>query len=359
MVDTQAQEGYNPEFNPTGIEGGLDTNELPWLPLSQAEGMSIKPLRASLETGFFTSIIKLSAGTTLPGLFWFGGCDLMVLSGDLSWQTSDSTASLEPGIWGYMPANTRTGAIRANSDVEILLNSYSALGFLDQSRKLSGCLTGLDLQVMARGENITLVPSTLADCTQERGEPFSGKGEPLAIASGRAERLVQLPEGETGIDIDSPHFVDTRKVPWISTDALPGMGLKVLRVSEDSGFISLIVRHNGVAPPHTHLGSSDFLVLSGRLGYRAGPPEGYGPGVWIFEPAGARHDETQRVTDEDLIYTANVYGPIIFDSGRGTPVEAVMSWMEYLELARANGVELVRNSLDTEKVLLAWAPLTL
>ena len=132
-MDTQEQEGYNPEFNPTGIEGGLDTNELPWLPLSQAEGMSIKPLRASLETGFFTSIIKLSAGTTLPGLFLFGGCDLLVLSGDLSWQTSDSTASLEAGVWGYMPANTRTGAIRANSDVEILLNSYSALGFLDQS----------------------------------------------------------------------------------------------------------------------------------------------------------------------------------------------------------------------------------
>lgn len=357
MATTQSQLGYNPEYDPTGIEGGLDTNELPWLPVPHADGMFIKPLRASLETGFFTSIIKLSAGTTLPGLFWFGGCDLLVLSGDLSWEMPDSSAHLEPGVWGYMPANTRTGAIRADSDTELLLNSYSAVGFLDGSRKLSGFLTGVDLQVMARNQKITLVPSTLADCAQPRPEPFPGKGEPLAIAQGHAERLVQLPEGESGADIGSPHFVDTRKVPWLSTDALSDIGLKILRISEDSGFISLIVRHNGVAPPHTHLGASDFLMLSGRMGYRAGPPEGYGPGMWIFEPAGARHDETQRISDEDLIYTANVYGPIVFDSGRGTPVEAVMSWMEYLELARANGVELVRNQQDREKVLLAWAPL--
>ena len=42
--------------------------------------------------------------------------------------------------------------------------------------------------------------------------------------------------------------------------------------------------------------------LSGNIGYRAGPPEGYGPGVWFYEPAGARHEATQRVGEEDLIY---------------------------------------------------------
>ena len=43
--------GYNPEFNPTGIEGGVDTNFIPWIDLPQAPGMSIKPLRASSESG--------------------------------------------------------------------------------------------------------------------------------------------------------------------------------------------------------------------------------------------------------------------------------------------------------------------
>merc|ERR1712217_128270 len=86
-------------------------------------------------------------------------------------------------------------------------------------------------------------------------------------------------------------------------------------------------------------------VLSGRIGYRAGPPQGYGPGMWFYEPAGARHEATQRVKeDEDLVYFANVYGPIQFDSGVGTPVEAVLSWMQYLEMAKAAGAPLVRNS---------------
>ena len=76
-------------------------------------------------------------------------------------------------------------------------------------------------------------------------------------------------------------------------------------------------------------------MLSGRIGYRAGPTEGYGPGVWFFEPAGARHDATQRLTDDDLIYMANIYGPLTFDSGRGTPIAAVLSWMEYEALAKA------------------------
>ena len=94
---------------------------------------------------------------------------------------------------------------------------------------------------------------------------------------------------------------------------MPDVGLKLLRVSEETGFVSMIVRHNGVALPHSHIGASDFLVLSGALGVRAGPPEGYGPGMWFYEPAGARHEETQRVTDEDLIYTANIYGPLVLD----------------------------------------------
>ena len=79
--------------------------------------------------------------------------------------------------------------------------------------------------------------------------------------------------------------------------------------------------------------------------------------MWFYEPAGARHEATQRVgTDEDLIYTANVYGPLQFDGGIGTPIEAVMSWMTYKEMADAAGVELVENTFANDASLLAWAP---
>ena len=44
--------------------------------------------------------------------------------------------------------------------------------------------------------------------------------------------------------------------------------------------------------------------------------------VTTAPPQGARHEATQPV-ETDLIYTANVWGPIQFDSGVGTPVEMV------------------------------------
>mgnify|MGYP002014173429 FL=1 len=202
-----------------------------------------------------------------------------------------------------------------------------------------------------------MVPSSLADCARARPDVYQGEPSPLAIAKRNANELV---DGEPSSDVQvyaHQYFIDAKTVPWIINPDLPDIGLKILRVSEETGVISLIVKHKGIATPHTHIGAADFLVLSGAIGYRAGPPEGYGAGMWFYEPAGARHESTQSLTDEPLIYTANVYGPLIFDSGKGTPVEAVLSWVEYVALAEGGGAKLVPNSDGAEKALLAWSAL--
>ena len=46
----------NPEYNPSGVADCIDTNKLPWMPLTQVPGMSIKPARASGESGIFSLI---------------------------------------------------------------------------------------------------------------------------------------------------------------------------------------------------------------------------------------------------------------------------------------------------------------
>ena len=46
-----------------------------------------------------------------------------------------------------------------------------------------------------------------------------------------------------------------------------------------------------------------------------------------------------------------------FDEGRDTPIAAVLSWMQYKEMADAAGTELVRNEFPHDASLLAWAPL--
>ena len=37
----------NPEYNPSGVGDCIDTNKLPWIPIPNAPGMSIKPARDS------------------------------------------------------------------------------------------------------------------------------------------------------------------------------------------------------------------------------------------------------------------------------------------------------------------------
>jgi hypothetical protein len=350
---------FNAEYDPTGVEGAIDTNRLRWLPAPQLDGVSIKPLRTSLESGFFTAMLKIRAGAALPAAICLGGMDLWVLSGALGYHQDGAVSHLEPGVWGYVSANSRVDRLLAEQDAELLVNFYSGVAFLNGDGSIASVLTSLDALALARAHHSPLVPNTLAYCAKSGPDRLAGTGDAMAIASRDASRLVVAAAG--GLVADSrvvhPHFADTRSVPWAFNPDMPQIGLKVLRISEETGHVTLVVRHNGEAPPHRHLSPADFLILHGVMGYRAGPPQGTGPGVWVYEPAGARHDATQRLTDEDLIYTANLYGPLAFDSGKGTPLTAVLSWMEYKAFAEAAGARLVPNAKPEDSTLLAWAPL--
>jgi len=350
---------YNAEYDPTGVEGAIDTNKMRWLPAPQLPGVALKPLRTSVESGFFSTMVRIEAGASLPAAVYLGGMDLWVLSGSLTYREDGKESLLEPGVWGYVSANSRVDRLAAREDAELLINFYSGVAFLDQAGGVASVLTSLDLLALARAHKSPLVPNTLAYCAKDGIDRLAGEGDAMAIASKDARELVVAAADRlaAGSGVVHPHFVDTRSVPWAVNPGMPSIGLKVLRISEETGFVTLIVRHNGEAPPHRHLSAADFLILHGVMGYRAGPPQGTGPGVWVFEPAGARHDATQSLTDEDLIYTANLYGPLAFDSGKGTPVTAVLSWMEYKAFAEAAGAKLVPNSKSEDATLLAWAPL--
>ena len=119
---TESASAYNPEFDPTGIEGGVDTNILPWLPVPGLSGVAVKPLRASMESGLFSVVMKINSGARLPSSVFLGGMDLMVLSGKVTYSDGDSTSVLEPGVWGYVSANTRIAEMVAAEDSELLMN---------------------------------------------------------------------------------------------------------------------------------------------------------------------------------------------------------------------------------------------
>ena len=54
----------NPEYNPSGVGDCIDTNKLPWIPIPNAPGMSIKPARASGESGIFSLIFNIYSDLT-------------------------------------------------------------------------------------------------------------------------------------------------------------------------------------------------------------------------------------------------------------------------------------------------------
>jgi hypothetical protein len=226
--------------------------------------------------------------------------------------------------------------------------------FLDGHGNMSrgGLLTGVDVSNLASENGIRLLPTTLKEALQEKQVlAMKGTAQPLAVSREDAAALCARADVAIVTELANPHYVDTNALPWIGApdDAIK---LKVMRVSAETGTVSLIVKQNGAAPPHYHLGPADFFVTSGKIGYRAGPPSGYGVGTYMYEPAGARHEATQPI-ETDLIYTSNVYGPIQFDSGPGTKVEAVASWMTYLEAAQAFNSPLLANTFENDSSLLA------
>ena len=130
---------FNPDFSPTGIEGGVDTHCVPWLTLAQAPGLFLKPLRASNESGMFTVIARLRSGTQLAPLVHLGAMDMLVLSGSMTYLEGPLAGTLEAGTWGYIPANTRSAGLRANNDVECLINCYGPVAFCDEDPRDGVC----------------------------------------------------------------------------------------------------------------------------------------------------------------------------------------------------------------------------
>lgn len=346
---------YSTEWKPGGMEGAVNTDKLPWIDLPQMPGCAMKPLRVSRETGAFTVIIKMRAGTTQPRHVLLGASDSFVISGSLSYEKGPLKGQpLGVGAWSYTPACVRMEGITASVDTEYLATFYGPVAFLGADGKITSLLTGADVADAAHRRGVTLVPQTLAEAMQDKPADYSGPTEPLLCSIVGAWDRVSKADVPVVTELANAHWVDTNSLPWLGGE----IGMKLMRISAETGQVSMMVRQNGQAPPHFHLGASDFFITSGTIGYRAGPPEGYGPGTYMFEPAGARHEATQRITDDDLIYTANLYGPIQFDDGVGTPVTMVASWMTYLEAAKAGNSPLLSSTFpDDSSTFLASNPI--
>jgi len=355
-IQIEPSQMYNPEWTPDGMEGGCDTNNLPWIAMPHMPGCHMKPLRVSDETGAFVIVVKMAKGAVQPTLVHLGASDSFILTGELTNQSGPMKGALKPGYWAYTPANSKVEGLKAVKETEYFSTCYGPIVFLaPDGKSVNGLLTGAHVRAAAEKMGITLVPSSLAAAMAKKPKAYTGPSDVLAMTKDpTAVTAINYADVPVATSLTNPHWIDTNSLPWIVDPAAPDIGLKLIRISTETATVSAIVRQNGQAPPHYHLGAADFFITSGRIAYRAGPPAGYGPGVYFYEPAGARHESTQRHPDckEDLIYTTNIYGPIQFDSGLGTPVVAVQSWMQYLEAAKAFNSPLIASQFPKDQATL-------
>ena len=110
---------------------------------------------------------------------------------------------------------------------------------------------------------------------------------------------------------------------WIPMGTgLEGNEFKVLRISEETGAFSIMIRapKGTVNQAHIHSGPADFYIIEGELEYRAGVAK---KGDWMYEPAGAYHEATTHT--QDTLYLANVHGPVIFQKEDGS-IDYVLDW---------------------------------
>ncbi len=107
-------------------------------------------------------------------------------------------------------------------------------------------------------------------------------------------------------------LLQTENLDWQTMG--DGVGIKVLRVSEETGQWTALIRMEAGATfaAHKHLGAADGMVLEGKLEYRVGYAE---RGAFLYEPLGAVHEAT-TCSEPTTIYF-NAYGPIVFHDESG------------------------------------------
>jgi anti-sigma factor ChrR (cupin superfamily) len=90
---------------------------------------------------------------------------------------------------------------------------------------------------------------------------------------------------------------------------MEGIDVKVLRTCDVSGAwtVLFLCQPGSSIPRHRHYGAGEYLVVRGRMEYRAGVAV---TGDYGYEPLDAVHDKTWFPEETELYFTN--FGPVLF-----------------------------------------------
>jgi len=117
----------NPAESTTGPKDLLvRCKDLPWHPLGP--GTWFKLLRVSEETGVWTSLIKMEAGSRFAPHKHLGAAEFFVIRGEFDYRAGTA----KTGDYGYEPLGAVHGATTCTVESEYVITTYGPIAFLNE-----------------------------------------------------------------------------------------------------------------------------------------------------------------------------------------------------------------------------------
>ncbi len=133
-------------------------------------------------------------------------------------------------------------------------------------------------------------------------------------------------------------YVHPDDLTWIPFPNVPGIDMKLFRVSSETGVWTALFRcaEGSGFPRHRHLGAGEYLMISGKMEVRGGVEAGgitAVAGDYGYEPTGMIHDFTNFV--EDTVFLFTNHGPVQFIDDDDNTL-AILDWQAMLAIEAAS-----------------------
>ena len=133
-------------------------------------------------------------------------------------------------------------------------------------------------------------------------------------------------------------YVHPDDLAWIPFPGVEGIGMKVLRVSSETGAWTVLFQMEAGSgfPRHKHLGAGEYMMIKGEIEVRGGVKNGgitAVAGDYGWEPTGMIHDWTNAVVASEFLFTN--HGALQFMDDDDNTV-GVLDWQGILAIEAAS-----------------------
>jgi quercetin dioxygenase-like cupin family protein len=263
----------------------------PWVPI--ARGVDLKVLRASEETGAWTTLVRFTPRGVLPRHWHLSASEFYVLEGA---GNHPQAGDFEPGDYFYEHNGAFHDEVTTDEEVILYMVSHGPSAFIASDDSVSYVMDAGSIKEMVRREG-------------RLGALFIVKA---AVRSGLS-RLFPLPPFATPVS-EAATRVQTGALPWLRLSE--GVDAKVLHIGGERGNWSALVRlkPGSGLPRRRQLAAAELYVVKGTGNH---PQAGaLTADDYVFEPAGAICDEV--TADEEVLLFMVSHGPSAFVDADGS-----------------------------------------